>query len=192
MNRFEPRPRVAEAADDAFLVRHATRRELPEIAELIAAAIGTYRGLVSDRMLELYIARSTEMDERFVQGGLLVAVQYGRIAGTVTFHEDASHAGFPHDWAGFGTLAVRPQMQRRGVASLLVRRCIAAAIPLASVVGIHTGEFMAGARRLYEGMGFVRLPEHDLKASDFHGFEVGEADVTALAYRFDLDDALSG
>ena len=192
MNRFEPRPKWAEAADDAFLVRHATRRELPEIAELVADAIEAYRGLISDRMLDLYIAQSTDMGQRFEHGELLVAVQYGRIAGTVTFHADASRAGFPAGWAGFGTLAVHPQMQRRGVASLLVRRCIAAAIPVAPIIGIHTGEFMMGARRLYEGMGFERLPGHDLKASDFHGIAAGEADVAALAYRFDLGDALSG
>lgn len=192
MNRFEPRPRQAEPADDAYLVRYATRRELPEIAELVASAIGAYRGLISDRMLDLYIAQSTDMQQRFEQGELLIAVQYGRIAGTVTFHEDAGRSGFPSGWAGFGTLAVHPQVQRRGVASLLVRRCIAMAIPVAPVIGIHTGEFMAGARRLYEGMGFERLPAHDLKASHFHGLEAGEADVAALAYRFDLDDALSG
>ncbi len=120
-----------------------------------------------------------------------MATQYGRIVGTVTFYPDASDAGFPSSWASFGTLAVHSQLQRRGIASLLVRRCVAAAIRLAPTIGIHTGSFMRGARVLYEGMGFVRLPQLDMRASDFVDLRPGMGDVDIMAYQLDLDTAFS-
>jgi len=182
--RFEP-------ASDAYLIRSAVRRELPEIADLVGEGIGTYRGEAPDEVLRQYIEKSRDFSKRWDRGEVLVATQYGRIVGTVTFFPNASGAGFPADWASFGTLAVHPQMRRRSIASLLVRRCIAAAVPVAPTIGIHTASFMRGARALYEGMGFERLPQHDMHASDVADIRPGPEDVHIMAYRLDLDTALS-
>lgn len=182
--RFEP-------ASDAYVIRPAVRRELPEIADLVGEAIGAYRGEAPSEPLRLYIEKSRDFSRRWDRGEVLVASQYGRIVGTVTFFPDASDAGFPTSWASFGTLAVHPQLQRRGIASLLVRRCIAAAIPLAPTIGIHTADFMRGVQVLYQSMGFVRLPQHDIRASDVVDIRPGTGDVYIMAYRLDLDTALS-
>lgn len=182
--RFEP-------ASDAYFIRPAVRRELAEISDLVGEAIGAYRGEAPSEPLRLYVEKSRDFSKRWDRGEVLVATQYGRIVGTVTFFPDASDAGFPSSWASFGTLAVHPQLQRRGVASLLVRRCVAAAIPLAPTIGIHTGSFMRGARALYQGMGFVRLPRLDIRASDFVDLPAGTGDVDIMAYQLDLDTALS-
>jgi predicted N-acetyltransferase YhbS len=192
MKMFDTLPKHSEPASDAYFIRPAVRREIPEISDLVGEAIGAYRGEAPDAALEHYIEQARDTGARWDRGEVLVATQYGRILGTVTFYDDASRAGFPASWASFGTLAVHPQLQRRGIASLLVRRCVAAAIPLAPAIGIHTGSFMLGARRLYEGMGFVRSPRQDMRASDFVDIERGAGDVDIMAYRLDLDTALSG
>lgn len=183
--RFEP-------ASDAYFIRPALRREIPEIADMVGDALGAFRGEAPSLPLRLYIEKSRDYSKRWERGEVLVATQYGRIVGTVTFFPDASDAGFASNWASFGTLAVHPQMQRRGIAGLLVRRCIAAALPLAPTIGIHTGSFMRGARALYEGLGFVRMPEKDMRASEVTNIPPGEGDVHMMAYRFELDTALSG
>lgn len=192
MKRFDAVLHPFDRAEDAYFIRPAVRREIPEISEVVAEAIGAYRGEAPDAPLQLYLERSRDIASRWDRGEVLVAGHCGRIVGTVTFHDDASDAGFPAGWASFGTLAVLPRMRRRGIASLLVRRCIAAAIPLAPAIGIHTGSFMLGARRLYEGMGFVRSPHQDMRASDYVDIEPGAGDVDVMAYRLDLDTALSG
>ena len=177
-------------AEEACLIRPATRGEIPEISELVAAAIGAYRGTVSDLVLELYIERSVDFESRWDRGEVLVATQYGRVLGTVTYYAEAADAGFPAQWASFGTLAVHPGIQRRGVASLLVRQCVSRAALGASAIGIHTAKFMPGARQLYEGMGFVRAPEYDLWASQFIAISDAD-DVHMMGYWLDLATAFS-
>lgn len=192
MKPFDAMLKPSDPAEDAFFIRPAVRREIPELSELVTQAIEAYRGEAPEAALRLYVERSRDFARRWDRGEVLVAKQYGRILGTVTFFTDASHEGFPASWASFGTLAVHPQLRRRGIASLLVRRCIAAAIPIAPSIGIHTGSFMLGARRLYEGMGFVRSPRQDMRVSDFVDLGPDGADIDVMAYRFDLDTALSG
>jgi predicted N-acetyltransferase YhbS len=185
------KPAQFEPASDAYFIRPAVRRELPEIADLVGEAIGAYRGEAPSEPLRRYIERSRDFSKRWDRGEVLVATQYGRIVGTATFFPDASEAGFPSNWASFGTLAVHPQLQRRGIASLLVRRCVAFAVAVAPTVGIHTADFMRGAQALYAGMGFVRVPKYDMRASEVSDLPPGVGDVHIMAYRLDLETAFS-
>jgi GNAT superfamily N-acetyltransferase len=176
---------------DEYFIRRAVRSDIPELSALVANALSTFRGDVPDNALRLYIEHARNFAERWERGHVLVAQQYGRILGTATFYMEAG-MGLPADWASFGTLAVHPQMQGRGVGSVLVGRCIAAASRIAPAVGIHTGSFMRPARRMYEAIGFARAPAYDLTASAILDLDPAEGDVDLLAYRLDLDTALSG
>lgn len=64
-------------------------------------------------------------------------------------------------------LAVAKEAQGKGVASALVKECLKRTkdkgIP---AIGLHTGEFMKDAIRLYEGFGFERLPDYDFQPAD--------------------------
>lgn len=66
------------------------------------------------------------------------------------------------DYPEIRMLAVAKEAQGQGVASALVKECVnrvkAKGLP---AIGLHTGEFMTDAIRLYEGLGFKRLPEFD-------------------------------
>jgi GNAT superfamily N-acetyltransferase len=174
-----------------YLVRRAVRKEAPEISSLIEASLAGFKGDLPDAILRSYVAYSRNIAARWDDGEVLVALQYGRILGTVTLHRDASNLGLPLGWASFGTLAVHPRMQGRGVGSLLTRTCVAAVRDAAPTIGIHSGGFMRPARRLYESMGFMRCPTLDLLASDFLGISPGAGNVEILAYRLDLSDTLS-
>ena len=59
-------------------------------------------------------------------------------------------------------LAVSPSARGRGLGEALMRHAVAEARTRgAHRLVLHTGEVMAGARRLYERMGFVRLVERE-------------------------------
>ena len=69
--------------------------------------------------------------------------------------------------ASFRMLAVSPAAQGRGVGEALVRACLdrARADGLAGVA-ISTMDLMTGAHRLYERLGFSRVPEADWSPVD--------------------------
>jgi len=76
-------------------------------------------------------------------------------------------------------LAVSPEMRGKGVASALVAECIQRAKAKGYLaIGLHTGEFMETAMKLYESMGFERLPQYD--------FEPANDGIIVKAYRLSL------
>ncbi|PSJ55537.1 GNAT family N-acetyltransferase [Kumtagia ephedrae] len=170
------------------IIRRAARDEIAEIADLVAAAIETFRGIVRDKVLDLYIQHSRDAVARWNHDVLVVEAE-GRLAGTVTYVDRTHEAGYglPADWSTFRTLAVHPSARGRGLGAALVQHCIETARrDGASVLGIHAGAFMAIARGMYKRAGFVRCPEYDLFASGVFDFDPSEGDVLVAAYRLDL------
>src|SRR5688500_9256341 len=91
----------------SLFVRRASRREIPDIEQLILAAFSPYRGQVSAAaVLEAYIENSRNIASRWDDAEILAVEVNGRIGGTVTWYADASREGLdlPQDWAGFRTL----------------------------------------------------------------------------------------
>lgn len=73
-------------------------------------------------------------------------------------------------------LAVSPEVRGKGVASALITECIERAKAGGyKSIGLHTGEFMHNAMRLYERFGFQRTPEYD--------FEPANDGIIVKAYR---------
>lgn len=172
----------------APVIRRARHQEIPEIADLTAAALESFRGSVPDKVLGLYIDYSSDVAGRWDSGEILVAENGGRIAGTVTYSvRYATDRALPAGWATFRSLMVHPAASDRGIGRLLVDHCIDAARRSgAPALGIHTADFMTAARRIYDHAGFSRCPEHDFLASGFFGFDPAEGEVLVTAYRLDL------
>lgn len=161
-------------------MRPARRDEAEALAALIGAALAEFRGL--GLAWRLYERRAGAVLGRWETGEVLVAVRGGGLAGTVTFYADAAREGMglPSEWAGFGSLAVRPEARHQGIGETLVAACLARAG--ARTVAIHSARPMQAALRLYVRAGFRRAPAFDTWASAVEGFDGCAGDVRLLGH----------
>lgn len=134
--------------------------EFERIAEL-TVSVYVQGGLASSG----YTAELADVTGRSTRSQLLV-VRDGedRVIGSVALvlSGDFGEVTESDDEAAFRMLVVDPQAQGRGIGELLVRTCL----DLARAAGkrrmvLSTGPAMTAAHRLYERLGFQRLPERD-------------------------------
>jgi ribosomal protein S18 acetylase RimI-like enzyme len=143
----------------------ATPEDFGRIAELTA---GVYRDEGYGN--EVYLAQLADVAGRAEHAELLVArdpvVSDGRsdVVGSVALVLDGEFGEVltSPDEAGFRMLVVDPAARGRGVGELLVGACLESA----RVAGkrrmvLSTEPRMHAAHRLYERLGFTRLPERD-------------------------------
>lgn len=100
----------------------------------------------------------------------IVAEDEGALLGAVLLYPAGAVMGNPGiasitlEWPEVRLLAVAPAARGKGVARTLMDECIRRAQAAgASAVTLHTADMMAVAMRLYEGMGFTRAPDLDLR-----------------------------
>jgi ribosomal protein S18 acetylase RimI-like enzyme len=141
-------------------VEPAVPADFPGIAEL---TLGVYlgEGLAS----EGYAEQLADVAGRARQAELLVVRDRGgRVVGSVALvlSGDFGEVTESDEEAAFRMLAVDPAVRGRGVGDLLVRTCLdrARAGGKRAVV-ISTDPRMTSAHRLYERLGFRRLPARD-------------------------------
>jgi predicted N-acetyltransferase YhbS len=176
-------------AHAGLLIRPAIRHEIAVIEDVCVAAYSQYRDEVPRAASDAYFQDLRQLAVHWEKAAVLVAELDGRTAGCVLFYDDASleGLGLPQEWAGFGKLAVRPDMRGRGIGRALVENCVHRARRIGSpTIGLHTASFMKAARSIYERMGFRRCPQYDLTASEMLGVDAGVREVEVIAYRLDL------
>ncbi len=115
-------------------------------------------------------AISSDADE---QNGvdLLVAELDGKVVGSVALFPAKSdtYKGLADllDYPEIRMLAVTPQSRCKGVAEALIKECIRRTKANGSeYIGLHTADFMKTAMRLYERIGFARIPQFDFQPAD--------------------------
>jgi GNAT superfamily N-acetyltransferase len=124
-----------------------------------------------------YLAEMADAAARAAQGMLLVAVEEGRVVGTVTLYLRPGSMQWRPEDAMFRLLAVDPAARGRGVGHALFQACLDRARAAGKRrMALHTTEWMATARAMYERAGFKREPEGDLHLPG----------VTIVAYAADL------
>ncbi|MDX5474957.1 MAG: GNAT family N-acetyltransferase [Bacillaceae bacterium] len=114
---------------------------------------------------------------------IIVAELDGELVGSVVLFPPKikAYEGFGDvlEHAEIRMLAVPQSVRGRGVASALVTECIDRAKSKGlNSIGLHTGEFMENAIKLYEQFNFVRIPELD--------FEPANDGIIVKAFRLDL------
>jgi GNAT superfamily N-acetyltransferase len=102
---------------------------------------------------------------------LLVADLDGEIIGSVALFPAEIDAYEGHvevlDYPEIRMLAVAQRTRKKGVASALINECITRAKASGSTyIGLHTADFMRDAMRLYERMGFERIPQFDFQPAN--------------------------
>jgi ribosomal protein S18 acetylase RimI-like enzyme len=162
------------------IVRRARPEEFTAVGDLTLAAYVADGFLVED---DFYAVELRTAAARAAAAELMVAVEATSddVLGTVTFcvhgspYAEVSQLGE----AEFRMLAVAPAARRRGIGNDLARWCVdrarehgCRAVVLSSLGEMHT------AHRLYERLGFRRLPERDWTPAP---------GVDLIAYRLGLD-----
>ncbi|MCW2532057.1 MAG: Acetyltransferase, N-acetylglutamate synthase [Blastococcus sp.] len=151
---------VQPAGSSSLIVEAARPVDFPRIAEL---TVGVYvdGGLASDD----YTPALADVAGRAERSQLLVVRdRAGHIVGSVALvlTGDFGEITQSEDEAAFRMLVVDPAVQGQGVGELLVSTCLerARAAGKRRMV-ISTDPRMTTAHRLYERLGFTRLPERD-------------------------------
>ena len=149
-------------------VRAAEPAERDAVLAFMEAANAEHQSLVQPEVYDLYLRNLQDLvtADRGVQ--LAVAGLGLRLVGAVAFIADAGMGGDDRHrrWATLRALAVDPAVRGAGIGQRLVGWCIGQARRHgAPAIYLHSAIFQATAHRLYERLGFRRMPEHDLDAT---------------------------
>ena len=144
----------------ALEVRPARPEEYDEAGRVTADA---YREFAEGESWDRYLLQLADVEGRARVGTVLVAVEDGRIIGTLTLELDRRVGGedpLRPDEAHLRMLGVAPDARGRGVA----RAMLHAAFDVARLAGrtrmtLNTTRRMRAAKAMYEAMGFERLPD---------------------------------
>ncbi len=161
--------------------RDARADELDRVSGLLEESYREYASLVPPEAWESYRQDILNVRGRLSDSELIVAELDGDLVGAVTLYLHGSPSlPWPKGWAAIRLLGVLPAFRKKGVGLALmdecVRRCRRVGL---NTIGLHTTTAMAVARRLYERMGFVRVPQYDFAPDD-------EDEVVVMAYRLDI------
>jgi ribosomal protein S18 acetylase RimI-like enzyme len=152
------------AAQTTFTIRPIGPEEYEALGELTVAAYHTVQSEMPHQ--DQYDIQLRDVARRAAVSCVLVAIgPDGEVLGGVTYvggPEDPYSEELRDGEAGIRMLAVAPDVHGRGVGRALTSACLdrARAAGRDRLV-LHTGPWMPAAIRLYEGMGFVRVPELD-------------------------------
>lgn len=168
-----------------MIIRDAKVDEISVIREQRVAAYGEHSMKIPNgHWLALRKAITSDAD---LQPGveLIVAEWAGQVVGSVALFPAKSDAyeGFVEemDDPEIRLLAVAPGARGKGVAFKLVEECIRRVkVKGYSGIGLHTADFMEDAMRLYQSLGFERMPAYD--------FEPENDGIIVKAFRLELKE----
>ncbi|WP_405619005.1 GNAT family N-acetyltransferase [Streptomyces sp. NBC_00076] len=147
-----------------LVIRQAAPDEYDTLGEITARAY-LLDGLLDFGESDLYLGELRDVAKRAAAADVLVATQGEQILGGVTF---VPSGGPMADIARPGEaeirmLAVAREARGRGAGEALVRACVDRARATEGCVRVvlSTQRTMRSAHRIYERLGFVRVPERD-------------------------------
>ncbi len=158
-------------------LRLARDDDLDEVGRLTVAAYVADGLLAAD---DPYTAHLADARSRAAEAELWVAEDGPRVLGSVTYCLPGTPwAELSSDGEGeFRMLTVAPDARRRGIARVLVQRCLDRSTALGHrAVVLSSLPAMTAAHRLYASLGFVRTPQRDWTPSP---------GVDLWAFRLDL------
>jgi ribosomal protein S18 acetylase RimI-like enzyme len=167
-----------------MIIRDCLENELPLIREKRILAYQIHaKSLPEGHWNALKNAISSDQDTN-PEMDRIVAELDGKIVGSVVLYPantDAYEGNVEKlDYPEIRMLAVSPEAQGKGIATALIAECIVRTKARGfQSIGLHTGEFMTGAMRLYERLGFEHFPQYD--------FVPANDGIIVKAYRLSFD-----
>ncbi len=161
-----------------LVVEPAQETDFPAIADLTVTTY-TSQGWAGPE----YQVQLADVAGRAAKAQLLVARRDGVVVGSVALVLDGEFGEVTEgpDEAAFRMLVVDTAVRGQGIGEALVRACLQRAREAGkTAVVLSTDPRMHAAHRLYERLGFTRLPERDW--SPLPGIDL-------LVYRLDLQKA---
>jgi len=143
-------------------IGRARPNEYAEAGEVTALAYQQFS--TADPDWQEYLVRLADVAARNNVAVVLVAVDDGRVLGSVTLELDGriseSRGPLAPGEAHVRMLAVRSDARRRGAGRALMERCIEEArLAGKSFITLNTTQRMEAAQAMYESLGFVREPD---------------------------------
>lgn len=142
-------------------IRRARDEELEQVGRL-TAEVYLGDGFLAEG--DAYVRELVDTPARAQQAEVWVAVDDDQVLGSVTFTPVGSaYREIGHDDEGeFRMLAVSPAARGRGVGNALVELCLRRSRELGYAgVRMSSMDRMTNAHRVYERLGFTRVPEDD-------------------------------
>lgn len=151
-----------------FRIRDAREDDRPAIQDLTWAAYEEYAAIMAPSAWAALKAAVMAALATEIPVERIVAEQDGALVGSVMLFPPAVEAYGSETTSSkvpeLRLLAVASKVRGQGVGQALVDACVERAQRLgATALGLHTSDSMGAAIRLYERMGFVRVPEQDFQ-----------------------------
>ena len=155
-----------------MIIRDAVPAELSTIRELRLAAYEEHATKIPEDHWQAL--KKSILSDGDIETGVerIVVEDDGEILGSVALFSPAIKAydGLLEDELGYPELrmlATSSKARGKGVATLLINECIKRAKENGfSEMGLHTADFMENAIKLYEHLGFERLPQFDFEPAN--------------------------
>lgn len=147
-----------------FTYRIANSADVPALCALGLLSYGQYReeiGTDNWKKMEASLSDLDKMSALLQGANCFVCFDGNKMIGMV-FLIESGHPWdiFEADWSYIRLLGVDPSYQGKGIARQLMQMCLNLAKAKGeNLVALHTGEYMAAGRHLYESMGFKILRE---------------------------------
>ncbi len=152
-------------------IRNAKQDELDFIREQRVAAYLEHSSAIPDAHWQALKQAISSESDRQTGVDLIVCEFDEKIVGSIVLfpaNTDAYDGELEElDYPEIRMLAVDPAARGKGVASALITECIQRSqAKNHHFIGLHTGEFMKNAIKLYSKHGFERLPQYDFEPAN--------------------------
>jgi GNAT superfamily N-acetyltransferase len=153
-------------------IRDAGESDREAARQVTLAAYQEYASTLPPAFWERYRTNIVEALDVQTPAQQIVATYAGEVVGSVLLYPPEASAYGENDdkrpaLPEMRLLAVHPSMRGHGVGTALTLECVQRAQRAgASALGLHTTDVMQAAIQIYEHMGFVRVPELDLRPGD--------------------------
>jgi N-acetylglutamate synthase-like GNAT family acetyltransferase len=153
--------RVKRVSEHRVEIRLAIPADSAAISEVLLEAFSTYRSEYTPEAFEIVTPDPQEVEERFTEGPMWVAVKDGSVIGTVSVVPEP-------EWLYIRSMAISPGAQGQGIGHKLLDVVEEYAVEnVFDQLFLYTTYFSVGAIELYEKHGFIR--GRDTTAQEWYG-----------------------